>query len=303
MSNSAAGNPVADRNLLFGILAVQMDFVSRDALIAGMNAWVLAKHRPFGDILQEQGALKPGRRLLLDAMVNEHLEAHGGDVQRSLAAVNVPVGVRAELETLTDRDVAASLIMTLNAEPVRADARPRQTPGMRYEVLRPHARGGLGLVSVARDAELGREVALKKIQVEHADDPLNRGRFLREAEVTGGLEHPGIVPVYGLGTHADERPFYAMRFVRDESLEEAVRKLHAGEAGFTFRGLLTRFVAVCNAVAYAHSRGVIHRDLKPANVMLGPYARRWWSTGDSPRSSVGLRSPVPGRFGTRVPSR
>jgi hypothetical protein len=80
MSNAAPGNPDADRNLLFGILAVQMDFVSRVALTAAMNAWVRAKDQALGDILQEHGALKPGRRQLLGAMVNEHLDAHGGDV-------------------------------------------------------------------------------------------------------------------------------------------------------------------------------------------------------------------------------
>jgi serine/threonine-protein kinase len=92
-----------------------------------------------------------------------------------------------------------------------------------------------------------------------------------EAEITGGLEHPGIVPVYGLGCYADGRPFYAMRLIQGETLKDAIVKLHAGQPGLTLRGLLTRFVAVCNAVAYAHSRGVLHRDLKPANVMLGKY--------------------------------
>ena len=72
--------------------------------------------------------------------------------------------------------------------------------GQRFRVLRPHARGGLGAVHVAFDEELHREVALKQILDKHADDPVSRARFVLEAEVTGGLEHPGIVPVYGLGT-------------------------------------------------------------------------------------------------------
>src|SRR5262249_30599729 len=115
------------------------------------------------------------------------------------------------------------------------------------------------------------EVALKEIQPRYAADPGNRGRFLVEAEITGRLEHPGIVPVYGLGTYADGRPFYAMRLVQGETLKDAIVKLHAGQPGVTLRGVLTRFVAVCNAVAYAHSRGILHRDLKPANVMLGKF--------------------------------
>ena len=84
---------------------------------------------------------------------------------------------------------------------------------LRYRVLRPHAKGGLGEVFVASDQELHREVALKEIQTRHAHDTNSRGRFVLEAEITGRLEHPGIVPVYGLGSYADGRPFYAMRFI------------------------------------------------------------------------------------------
>src|SRR5436305_2285791 len=115
---------------------------------------------------------------------------------------------------------------------------------------------------------------------EHFADQLEaRCRFVREAEITGKLERPGVVPVYGLGSYPDGRPFYAMRFIRGESLQEAIERFHAadrpgrdpGERRIAFRELLARFVAVCNAVAYAHSKAVIHRDLKPQNVMLGGF--------------------------------
>src|SRR5207237_6119366 len=142
--------------------------------------------------------------------------------------------------------------------------------GTRFVRLRPHAKGGLGEVFVALDGELNREVALKEIHDGRADHPESRARFVREAEITGGLEHPGIVPVYGLGTYADGRPFYAMRFIRGDSLMEAIDGFHRGgsgpylgERGVAFRKLLSRMVDVCNAIAYAHSRGVLHRDLKP----------------------------------------
>ena len=78
---------------------------------------------------------------------------------------------------------------------------------------------------MALDAELNREVALKQILDRHADDPTSRARFLLEAEITGGLEHPGIVPVYGLGSYGDGRPYYAMRFIRGDSLKEAIAAL------------------------------------------------------------------------------
>jgi serine/threonine-protein kinase len=149
----------------------------------------------------------------------------------------------------------------------------------RFHILRHHATGGLGEVYVARDHELSREVALKAIRDECADDPQSRARFLLEAEITGSLEHPGVVPVYALGQYEDGRPYYAMRFIRGESLKEAIERFyHSGTGGretseraLEFRKLLGRFVDACEAIAYAHSRGVLHRDLKPANIMLGPY--------------------------------
>src|SRR5271166_6594330 len=152
--------------------------------------------------------------------------------------------------------------------------------GNRFQILRTHAHGGIGVVSVAFDSQLQREVALKQIKGDNADDPDSRARFLLEAEVTGRLEHPGIVPVYGLGFDDQGRPYYAMRFVRGITLDEAIARFHGADAGhdqnapeqtLELRRLLGRFVSVCHTMAYAHSRGVLHRDLKPANVLLGPY--------------------------------
>jgi serine/threonine protein kinase len=152
-------------------------------------------------------------------------------------------------------------------------------PSGRYRVLHPLARGGLGEVSVAYDGVLRREVALKEILPGQAGDPDRRARFLREARMTGALEHPGIVPVHDSGRRDDGRPFYVMRLLRESSLKDAIAHYHRPEeAGVdpswrsvAFRDLIRRVVDVCNAIGYAHSRGVIHRDLKPANVMLGPF--------------------------------
>jgi serine/threonine-protein kinase len=149
----------------------------------------------------------------------------------------------------------------------------------RYSRSRRHAEGGLGVIFAAWDEELGREVALKEIKERHADRPGSRARFVFEAEVTGRLEHPGIVPVYGLGTYSDGRPFYAMRFIKGHTLDQAIQRFHEadraprepGERALALRDLLGRFVGVCQAVAYAHSKGIIHRDIKPANVMLGEF--------------------------------
>jgi serine/threonine-protein kinase len=156
---------------------------------------------------------------------------------------------------------------------------PKGAASSRYRRLRLHAKGGLGEVFVARDEELNRDVALKEMQSQFTRDHTSRSRFVSEAEITGSLEHPGIVPVYGLGRYDDGRPFYAMRLIKGSTLKEVIEEFHRagprdrdpGARSLALRALLRRLIDVCNAVAYAHSRGVIHRDLKPSNVMLGPY--------------------------------
>src|SRR5262245_17489372 len=157
----------ADRNLLFGILAVQMNFVSRDALISGMNAWVLAKHRALGRILVEQGALAAARHDLLERLVDEHLAVHEGDAERSLAAADrlgavcsreVVAGAQTEPEPIPSSGAGR----LLDVEETLTLARDPAADSLRFAILRPHARGGLGQVSVALDRELNREVALKE---------------------------------------------------------------------------------------------------------------------------------------------
>jgi serine/threonine protein kinase len=146
-----------------------------------------------------------------------------------------------------------------------------------FRDLRFHAAGALGEVFMARNAELNREVALKFLKPERTRDPESLRRFLQEAEVTGRLEHPGVVPIYALGSDGSGAPCYAMRFIRGETLQNPIDAFHAAEKpgrdpserSMAFRELLNRFVSIYNTMAYAHSRGILHRDLKPQNVMLG----------------------------------
>jgi serine/threonine protein kinase len=147
----------------------------------------------------------------------------------------------------------------------------------RYTLTRLHAEGGLGKIWLARDHDLNREVAMKEIKPERANHPEACRRFLKEAQVTGQLEHPNIVPVYELSRRPeDDQPFYTMRLVRGQTLRRSIADYHQqrrneGTDPLAFRKLLGVLVSVCQAIHYAHGRGVIHRDLKPDNVMLGSF--------------------------------
>ncbi|MCI0681462.1 MAG: protein kinase [Gemmataceae bacterium] len=351
-------NPNADRNLLYGVLALQMEFVTREQMVTALSAWGHAKDKSLGQILMEHGVLHPERQLLLDGLVNVRLQQHGNDVEQSLMALALPPALRDELLQLADPEMQASVSRipapaapaadefathygvagvatqpkppkaerTQIADPKAADphatniampgAGTQQEPAKaadphatmagsaskthpdidlaapapsstapsrsRFSVIRSFARGGLGEVLLAEDEELKREVALKQIQTHHADDLESRARFLLEAEVTGKLEHPGIVPVYGLNQYSDGRPYYAMRFIRGESLKDAIDRFHKetadadpSERTRKLHHLLRRFYDVCQAIAYAHSRGILHRDIKPANVMLGTFGETY----------------------------
>ncbi|HUE70686.1 MAG TPA: serine/threonine-protein kinase [Pirellulaceae bacterium] len=262
-------NAAADRNLLLGILALQTGLISRDALLAAVEAWLQDREVPLEEHLVERGALAAEHRVLLVPLVEALIRHHGGDPRQSLEVLHVGLQI-ADCGLKTE-----SAIRNLQSAISAIDS------PVRYRILRPHAEGGLGQVFLARDEEVGRDVALKEIKPRWANHAGSRARFTREAEITGGLEHPGIVPVYGLGAYADGRPFYAMRFIRGSSLQEAIEAFHESAAAknpltsparnLELRRLLTRLIDVCEAIDYAHSRGVLHRDLKPGNIMLGRY--------------------------------
>ncbi len=179
-------------------------------------------------------------------------------------------------------DIGQTARAATPGDTVSEPAADRQVPDLMcalavYRPQRHHARGGLGEVLAARQEELGRLVALKRIRPERLHEAARR-RFLREAEITAGLQHPGIVPIYGLG-HDDQGPFYTMPLIDGQTLQEAIDAFHgdqslgrvSGQGSLRFRELIQKFTTVCDTVAYAHDQGIVHRDLKPSNIMLGRY--------------------------------
>jgi serine/threonine-protein kinase len=145
----------------------------------------------------------------------------------------------------------------------------------RYKVLGLLASGGVGDVMKCRDASLRRHVALKVLRAEIATDASAASMLLREAELTGSLEHPSIIPVYDVGVRDDLGAFYVMRLVEQPSLADVLAKLREGDQAaiseFTLGRLLRCFIQACNAVDYAHSRGVVHCDIKPSNILVGSF--------------------------------
>jgi serine/threonine protein kinase len=284
-----------DRDLLFGLIALQNNLLDRDALLKALAD----RSQPLPLTLLQHHQINEPQRQAITLLALEYEKAAHGDAARAFAAfpqaaalgANQSAATLFNASTLSSEPPTASipaqtphtLLETQNPlqAPNHLNPNPDDTqPGFgRFRLLRPHAQGGLGSVSVALDAELNREVALKQIRDHFADDPASRRRFLIEAEVTGSLEHPGIVPVYGLGSDDTGRPYYAMRFIRGDSLQDAIRRFHENpklaanprEQSLELRQLLGRFLNVCNAIEYAHRRGVLHRDIKPQNIVAGRF--------------------------------
>jgi eukaryotic-like serine/threonine-protein kinase len=147
---------------------------------------------------------------------------------------------------------------------LRAVASQPDLSATKYTIVKELARGGMGTVYLAEDSELARQVAIKVLNTPVMDED-DRQRMLREAQVIARLEHPGIVPVHDVGMLDDGRIYYAMKYVRGRRLDEYVAQ------GDSLNDRLRKFQAVCDAVAFAHSNGVVHRDLKPQNIMIGAF--------------------------------
>ncbi len=220
----------------------------------------------------------------------EEASARGELLSAETLCAHVPELIdqlRWKIAAQQDRDVRrlATYVPGSNASTPAAGVDPNVTAPdrldtyTRFRQLRFLAKGGLGAVYSAEDDTLNRDVAVKFVHPQLTRDPLCLQRFQVEAEITARLEHPGVVPLHAFGKTEDGRPFYVMRLIRGETLDDAIRRYHEAPASksktagqsIEFRDLLGRFVTACQTIAYAHNRGVLHRDLKPQNVMLGRF--------------------------------
>src|SRR5262249_36304119 len=229
MSDETPSHPLdTDRNLLFGILALQTGLLTREQFTAAVEAWATRKQTPLADILVERGWLTPADREHVNYLVERQVQLHAGDAHAGLATLSHG-DAGAALSSVSDDEVKTALAdVPAVAGHVLITTLQQKGGRERYSLTRLHATGGIGRVWLARDDELGREVALKELRPETAHNVTLWARFLQEARITGQLEHPGIVPIYEL-TQGDDRQqlFYTMRFVRGRTLSEAIRTFHA----------------------------------------------------------------------------
>ncbi|APZ95800.1 Serine/threonine-protein kinase PknD [Fuerstiella marisgermanici] len=266
----------AERDLLIAARAVEQQIITAEDLARAVAHWTGTQQTPLLTCMESELQLSTERRDQLRDLFAQHKDSLSMEIAESiddslfgklnsvLAAHNV------------DEEVQASVARWKNL-PGRMPLM-QISEGDRFEIISEHARGGLGEVWLAADLQLNRQVALKRIREKWADNQNAKIRFQLEAEITGRLEHPGVVPVYALGQRGDGQIYYAMRFIRGESLEAAVDSFHKSRGSESMdlrspelRNLMRRFADACNTISYAHSRGIIHRDLKPANIMLGKY--------------------------------
>jgi eukaryotic-like serine/threonine-protein kinase len=268
----------SDRNLLFGVLALQQEFIDTQQFAEACAAWSVRKVSPLSQILLERGWIDAEDKEEVERFLQRKLKKHGGDARRTLDSV-ADAATRQTLHKIADPEIRRSMATIAAAHPpeLLQTLAPGGESRARYTLSRLHGEGGLGKVWVARDNDLNREVALKEIQAGKAIHAQILRRFLKEAQITGQLEHPNIVPVYELARRVeDDQPYYTMRLIRGQTLHRAIADFHTRRAAgmadpLEWPRLLHAFVGVCQAIAFAHSRGVIHRDLKPENVVLGAF--------------------------------
>lgn len=257
---------------------LQSGIVSERDVSTALADWSIHGSVPLAKHLEQRGLLKSAQlesiRQRAVTRVDRARESAAGGSQMPAAGESM---LLATLERLDGSGRVAKLLgVTVATRGGEEDARVMQG---RYELVRKLGQGGLGRVWLARDTNLKRYVALKEISHPAGASSQAIDRFRHEAEVTGRLDHPSIVPIYQLGEDVETgRLFYAMRFLGRGTLQDSILEYHERrEAGdedpMLLRHLLTAFVNVCHAIGYAHSRKVIHRDLKPENVVIDSFGQ------------------------------
>ena len=278
------------RGKLFAAFARRLAYVTDGQLEVACQALRRDPSRGLAEILVAQGAVDPRNRKLIEEVIESQLAAHAGDVEACFAGILDKGWVPAVLlaDGATAATPAGESMATQSPSVVwsqeDADALTETVTlgsytsgGSRYELLERKFWGGMGEVWLARDRELNREVLLKQVLPQMANNPQSRGRFLREVRTGANLEHPGIVPVYDIGQHPGGQLFQVMRYFRPGSLHKKIAAYHLAHPDaideLAFRTLLGHFATACRAIDFVNSvgKGILHLDIKPQNIVTGEF--------------------------------
>jgi serine/threonine protein kinase len=262
-------------DLAFAVQAIRAGLLTERQLKSALANWTIHGEIALAEQLQTHGLVSPEDRERCEAAATASLnELHAKPAAQNVSSESAP---RPGLQHVDGNGRLARVLgMADDQAPNQVELRSAVT---RLTLVRKLGQGGFGTVWLARDENLQRYVALKEVTCTEGAGGPAVARFRREAEITGRLEHPGIVPVYESGEDQEtERVFYTMRFLGKQTLHNAIQEYHerreAGEDDpMLLRNLLTAFVNVCQAIGHAHSRKVIHRDLKPENVAIDNFGQ------------------------------
>ncbi|QDU09695.1 serine/threonine protein kinase [Gimesia aquarii] len=268
-----------DRDIAFAVEVMSAAVINERQLASALANWTLHGSTLLSDHLLKKGLITQKTQIELEQRSECRLkELWDEAIENNENTINASTFTKAALERLDESGRIAKLLgISAAVSSVQNDELREHLS--RYQLIHKIGQGGLGTVWLARDKELQRYVALKEIRTRKTTSKAALDRFRREAEITGRLEHPAIVPIYQLGEDATSgQIFYVMRFLGKQTLEDAIIEYHERrEAGddnpMLLRNLLAAFVTICQAIGHAHSRKVIHRDLKPENVAIDNFGQ------------------------------
>jgi eukaryotic-like serine/threonine-protein kinase len=275
-------NPIIQRELLLGVMAIQLEYLSQAQLREALITWKAQPRLSLRQILLQKQWVTAHALTEIEQYLERLLSRYKGDLNRALAD-KADGELRNLIRDIEDQRTSHTVNLLPPSqqfvhlglvETIDLSSKEKRS---KYSLSSIKGKGGLGQVWLAQDTVLRRAVALKEPR--HKVEMNDRAwqQFIMEARITGQLEHPNIIPIYELFEEPSAREvFYTMRYLDGQTLAGAIKAFHERndeitKDTITLRSLLTAFVSICNAIAYAHSRGVIHRDLKPSNVMLGGF--------------------------------
>ncbi len=277
-----------DSELLLSVFVVQLGYGTPAQVMAAAGEWAARRSEgaTLADVLVQRKLLDADKRRMVEALMGQALSINDGDVARTLQSLSTGLdGLMRSISNSMTSDHPTQA--TPQGDSLEGSENVSDEPLGRYDFEtgsggQPHelGRGGIGRVVVVHDRFLGRDVAMKELLSEHTTNPnvattrivALEQRFLREARLTGQLEHPAIVPVFELGRRLNGGLYYTMQRVRGRTLAQLLES--ARTLGKRLE-LVAPYLTTCQAIAYAHSRAVVHRDIKPQNVMVGPFGETY----------------------------